>query len=427
MDYRTGKCSQCGAEYKVPASFAHNVARCKKCKGVVHLSPAKAVGGGPAAAPAASAAMPAKRVVPKPAAATEGHKAPAPAPAEGERPRGGTLERLKSERAAATPPAATPAPRPAAAPAPAGAPRAAREGRKPKDEGQGSGARGRQGQRGRGSKEKKPPVAGILAGAALVVLAAGVFLFRDSLFGGDAKAAGDGAQVAQEAGAQSPTANAPAAAAKEAPPAPEETAREVVETPAEEPAKPAKAEPKSKDPSSIDLAGMPDFQPTPDTSAEEWAQMNEWAAQWMDVDAGAAGNRAKLELVKQTRKAVPVILNVFKKLDFATKEGRSNGDQCQKALQQICNGTNFDWKYADEANGRGYDNPDDVWFCKKVVELWSNSWKQGEKNINAWIKMAKLDDKDPAEAARLRERFGGTSEPEEPDPSAGKADDLDVD
>jgi len=39
MDYRAGKCSQCGAEYQIPASFAHNVARCKQCGGVVHLDP----------------------------------------------------------------------------------------------------------------------------------------------------------------------------------------------------------------------------------------------------------------------------------------------------------------------------------------------------------------------------------------------------
>src|SRR5262245_12907184 len=50
MDYRAGKCSQCGAEYKIPASFAHNVARCKRCSGVVHLSPANPAQGVPSAA-----------------------------------------------------------------------------------------------------------------------------------------------------------------------------------------------------------------------------------------------------------------------------------------------------------------------------------------------------------------------------------------
>ena len=66
MDYRIGKCSQCGAEYKVPASFAHSVARCKVCKGVVHLgSPGETGDPGADASPPA-AQMPAKRVVPVP-------------------------------------------------------------------------------------------------------------------------------------------------------------------------------------------------------------------------------------------------------------------------------------------------------------------------------------------------------------------------
>jgi hypothetical protein len=87
MDYRTGKCSQCGAEYKVPASFAHNVARCKVCKGVVHLgAPGEAMP--PVASKPFSPAMPAKKVVPKPAAPRparpalpEAKKTPASAPA----------------------------------------------------------------------------------------------------------------------------------------------------------------------------------------------------------------------------------------------------------------------------------------------------------------------------------------------------------
>jgi len=261
-------------------------------------------------------------------------------------------------------------------------------------------------------------VAGIVSGVALVLVAAGVFLFRDSLFGGGSA---DASEVASNTeGSDTPTAATPS---PEAAPAPSEPVAAAPETPAPAPEAPKEKEKKTRDPSSIDLAGIPDFQPTPDTSADEWAQMNEWMSVWMDVDAGAAGNRAKLSLIKETRRAVPAILNYFKKQDFATKEGRSNGDQCQKALMQICNGTNFDWKYADEAAGRGFDNPDDVWFCKRATELWCNSWKQAEESIEAWIKMAKLEDKDPAEAARLREEFGATSAPIEP----GSSDDLEVD
>lgn len=414
MDYRTGKCSQCGAEYRVPASFAHNAARCKKCKGVVHLSgprdtPARSTPdrSTPRAASAGSspprspAAMPAKRVVPKPAA---------PAPTGDAPPREAAAARAKSERA----------PEP---PARVGTPRAAEEARQPGPEGSGTeSSRGRHGERKRAAKQKKTPVGALLAGLGILVVGGGLFLFRETLFGGGSK----------------PTEAAPDAKTTEVTPPKAEGTLPMTE-PAREPVQPetteaddapvetpAKAEPKSRDPNSINLAGMPDFSPTPDTSAEEWAKMNEWMAEWMDVDAGAAGNRAKLALLKETRKAVPVILNTFKKQDFATREGRSNGDQCQKVLEQICNGNNFDWRYADEAAGIGYDNPDDVWFCKRVVELWTGSWKQAEQSIDAWIRLAKLDEKNPEEAGRLREMFGGQAPAAELEIPT-KKDDLEVD
>ena len=74
MEYRAGKCSQCGAEYQVPASFAHNVARCKKCGvGVVHLgAPARGAG-----TTESAASTPARPVVPEPVAARD-----VPPPAE---------------------------------------------------------------------------------------------------------------------------------------------------------------------------------------------------------------------------------------------------------------------------------------------------------------------------------------------------------
>jgi hypothetical protein len=438
MDYRTGKCSQCGAEYKVPASFAHNVARCKVCKGVVHLgAPGEAMP--PVASKPFSPAMPAKKVVPKPAApraarpaVPEAKKTPPSAPARpaaasapaepvGERPKGGTLERLKNERrpdgahAPANTPA-KPAPQPVGAGARASAGRGDAEG----------GSRSRRGERRAPRKEKKAPVGAIVGGIALVVLGAGFFLFKDQILGtgNDAEAASTPVADAPADGAPAQPEAASAAAERElaaadAPPddaAAAAAAAEVTEPP----------KPKAKDPASVDLAAIADFEPTPDTSAEEWAQMNEWMTTWMDVEAGAAGNRAKLSLIAEGRKAVPVILNHFKTLDFATPEGRSNGDQCQKALQQISNGTNFDWKYVDEAAGRPVDHPDDVYFCKRVVEEWTKLWRQVEVSIEAWIKIAKLEEKDPEEAARLRETFGG-AQPAMEEPAAGSDDDLEVD
>ncbi|HEX6886137.1 MAG TPA: hypothetical protein VF530_22375 [Planctomycetota bacterium] len=429
MDYRTGKCSQCGAEYKVPASFAHNAARCKKCQGVVHLGPPPSAAG-PRAAPG-SPSIPAKRVVPKPesprpaapqAQPSATPRPAAPKPAAPAAAKGGTLERLKGERAAH---GEAPAPARPAAPLTAAA---SVRGKEHEAEGHGAKREKRGGRAERGHREKKrTPVVGIVSVAALVIVGAALLLFRESLFGGGAADAGEGTAATAPAAA-TPAAGTPATPAPtELAAAPTDAEREPApgtEAPAADapPAEKPKAEPKAKDPATIDLTAIPDFGPTPDTTPEEWAKMNDWAVQWMDVEAGAAGNRARIELTKLTRKAVPVILNTFKKLDFSTKDGRSNGGHCQKALMQICNGTNFDWKYVDEAAGQVYDNPDDVWFCKRVVELWSNSWKQAEQDIKAWIKIAKLEEKDPAEAKRLLEMFGGQSLPD-----AGSSDDLEVD
>lgn len=472
MDYRTGKCSQCGAEYKVPASFAHSAARCKQCKGVVHLGPPQ---GGAPSEPAAAAesspaptAMPARKVVPKPAAPAAAPHAEAPKAAPSAPPaapkaepaaeekKGGTLERLKAQRAAGagTPaPAPAPAPKPAAAPAarapaPAAkapapapatkaaapapkpaAPAAARAGRKEKDEDDSASKRGgRRGAKERPEKKKSP--AGLLSVIGLVVVGAAVFLFRDKLFAGDPPVEGEGsvnAAATTEAGA-TPAPTADAAAEPTAPAAePEAPAESPV---AREEAAPApgekKPDPKVKDPSSIDLAAIADFGPTPDTSAEEWTKLQESVVQMLDTEAGAAGTRARRFLIEQKRKAVPALLNAFKKLDFATAEGRKAGDLCQTTLKDIWNGTNFDWRYPDEAAGKPVTDPGDVWFCKRSTELWCTLWKQAEENIEVWIQKAKLEEKDPEEAQRLRATFGKAPEAGASESSGGD-EDMDVD
>ena len=196
----------------------------------------------------------------------------------------------------------------------------------------------------------------------------------------------------------------------------------------EAPAEPAKkADPKVKDPASIDLAAIADFGPTPDTTPEEWAKLQEAAAMMLDTEAGAAGTRARRALIEAKRKAVPALLNAFKKLDFATEAGRKAGDLCQTTLKDIWNGTNFDWRYPDEAAGKPVTDPGDVWFCKRSTELWCSLWRQAEENIEVWIQKAKLEEKDPDEAKRLRETFGKPAEEGAADESGGGGDDLDVD
>ena len=461
MDYRIGKCSQCGAEYRIPSSFAHSAARCKQCKGVVHLGPP--AGGAPAepAAPAASA-MPAKKVVPKPAAPAAPRPAaetpkPAPRPpappAEpaAEEKKGGTLERLKAQRAAAAaPPAAAPAPaptpaaRPSAAPAPAAKPPVAaakaampaapagrgagRKGAGEPEDDAGSKRGGRRGAKERPEKKKKS-AAGMLSIVGLVVVGAALFLFKDKLFGGDAPAEGDGSTVnagtTPEASAPAPTESAPAAEAPAPEPAPAPIAEreEAASAPAEPEKKP---DPKVKDPASVDLAAIADFGPTPDTTPEEWTKLQETVVQMLDTEAGAASTKARRALLEQKRKAVPALLNAFKKLDFATDEGRKAGDLCQSTLKDIWNGTNFDWRYPDPAAGKPVTDPGDVWFCKRSTELWCSLWKQAEANIEVWIERAKLEEKDPDEAKRLRETFGKPGEPAA-ESGGGDGGDLDVD
>jgi len=401
MDYRTGKCSQCGAEYKIPASFAHNVARCKVCKGVVHLGPAQSGGG--ASADSAGA----------PAARREGARQRD----EPRRERGAPRERRPDD-----------APAPRSVPAdtnhmPERAPVAAEAAR---ESGRDAVAPARPARRGEveaaptprpaqhatvadGARRRNALLA--LVGAALVV--ALVVLLWSKRSGGS-PAESEGAPAGADGGATSasPTATDGAPSAPPASGAREPAASEGAP-------KSSGATKGARDPRSIDLAAIPDLQPTTDTSATEWPLLVQWTAQWLDEDAGAAGSRAKGELVAKGRKAVPAILNAFKKQDFATRAGRASGDQCQKALMQICNGTNFDWRYADEGAGRGYDNPEDVWFCKHVAERWIRSWQKADEDIEAWIELARLAEKDPAEARRLRDMFGGQGARDAADPELG--------
>jgi hypothetical protein len=67
-----------------------------------------------------------------------------------------------------------------------------------------------------------------------------------------------------------------------------------------------------------------------------------------------------------------------------------------------------------------------VWFCKRSTELWCTLWKQAEENIEVWIQKAKLEEKDPEEAARLRATFGKAPEAGEAEAGGGD-EDLDVD
>ena len=450
MDYRPGKCSQCGAEYKIPASFEHDVARCKKCSGVVNIGAVQSDGESAAApqAPAEKAPkampVPAKKVArgPKPAPA----KAAKPAPAKPDKPakpakpeevstrdanqkrkERGTLAKLKAARAAAEAEAASgssgarakPSPaRPAAAAkspaaAKANAPSktgAARRGSRAGGSRRSSGRSGRAS--GRGDKEKKGAPMGLIAGGALVLIAAALFLFKDSLFGGGETT--DAANQVSAMESNDPDAT-PAEPSSEASAGEEPAGDSEPEEapPAEEPKKPEETKPKVKDAASIDLSALPTLKRARGTTDEEWAEMQELMAVWMDLDAGAAGPRSGRQLAEYGRKAMPVILNHWQTFDLENNPQHMRlGDMIQKQIKDICNGSNYGWRYEGDK--------DRVYFNKRVIESWNKAWLQVETSIVAWINIAKLDTKDPKAARELLALYGDA-----PEDDFGEVEDLD--
>ncbi len=434
MEYRHGKCSACGAEYKIPASFSHDVAKCKECGGVVHVGP---VQGGSQPIPARKLAekkdgggAPAK----KKGGTLERLKAERAAAAEPSAPakkKSGTLERLKAERAeAAAKPQAKAGAKTAAKREPVGATAGvvARGGAPRGGTRRGASAarrrsrkRGEDGEegdepRGRRPKKKGPPV--LLIGVIAIVIMGGAF--GAWYFLGDSDS---GTQAAEtDTTAQAPDADAEATdgAADEAPPAEDGAGDDggdeapAEEAPAEEEPKPEPKPKKKGDPASVDLTALNELGRARGTDDAEWADLNEKMKLFL-ADDGARSNRALNALEKTGRKAVPVIINHMAKLDFASEDGYRFGDNCQRTLQKICNGNNFGWKYSTE--------PEDVYYNKKVVTFWHKSWTQVEEDVEAWIKLAKLDDKDEKEAQRLRELYGDGVSQEVQD----ELDDLDVD
>ena len=466
MEYRLGKCSKCDAEYKVPASFTHDVARCKVCRGVVHLGP-------PGGAAPSAAADPAQT---PPAAAPELVEVQT-VNAEQKRKERGTLARLKAERARARAAGAASAPpaddlglgsdmdlggdldlssglelssdadlgpveeeEPAAAPAPrrpssgrAARPLSAKERRaaaRPKPK-----VTTRDGTRldrakARGQRGGKGKLIGLGVAAVLVAVMALAFVFQDRILGRADEAGGEVAAASSEepsvtdagadAGDTEETGAEPAAASTDTP----DNAAVAPADPAPEP-EPVAKEVKG-DPASVDLSLIPDFGPPRGTTDDEWAQMQEWMQTFMDLDAGAAGTRAGASLKEMGYKAYPVIVNHMKTIDFATEDGVRKGDMCQASLQEICNGSNFEWRYR-------HDEPADVYFNKKVVQNWAGVWRKVEEEgeIDIFIRAAKLDLQDEEHAAELRALYYGEdragSDQEEFPPPEDDFDDLDVD
>jgi hypothetical protein len=416
MQVRHGKCSSCEKQYRLPASFAHDRARCKECGGVVEIGPAEdldqpAAPAKPSAEAPPAKPMPARRPAAKPAAK------PTPAPAPEPEPK---AEEAEQEEAAPARPARverksrTGARSGGRSRAGSRSKRGGRSRGRDEEEAEetGIGRRTRAGRAaGRGQKKSMTPIWITVAGVLVIVI--GVVIFMSQ--GGDEPAPNPTDEVAAAEPAEDAAAEASEAASDEetAEPAGDEPADEA---PAEEPAAeepaageaaaegdaepeaPAKPE-KRYDPSTLDLAGIPDFGPAPGTSDEEWIALQADAT-LMFEDDGIRGSRATDRVKDAGRKAVPAIINQMKRLDYGLKASVEMGDIAQKALEEICNGINFTWRYTT--------SDQDHLFNKKVVRAWADKWAEVENDVDAWAKLVKLT---PEETAALKAELGVESTP----------------
>ena len=408
MDHRIGTCSSCDARYRIPASFEADRAKCKKCGGIVEIAAAKAP-------------SPAKRDKPKaPPARTSRPRNGKPktspgaaAPAASKQPKTGPSmkEQILARRAAEAKPGAEASeatPRKASSTGKAAAARGntKREttpGRTPRSgatsrrkAAAGSRQRPAKGdadakedgrRRGRPAPKKGNPVP-MFIGSAVVLVLLGYGIWEMYLKAPEPSAP-EQASVVEET--QESQDEADATASSVAGGADEQGAAAEASAPAADPV-PEKPKPKKlHDPSSVDLAAIADYAPFAGTSDDTWNELRRDMAEFVDPNSGAAGNRARKRLEATPRQAFPVILNFFKRMDFATDEGHRNGDLCQKLLMDLCGGRNFGWKYGDvEENER-------VTFNKKVVRSWCRSWDQANEDTlegnQAWAKLSKQDEK----------------------------------
>jgi hypothetical protein len=394
METRLGVCSACGANYRIPATFTANRAKCKKCCGVVEIGgdapaasakPAPVPAPVPASVPRSSAAAPkpaaaAPKAAPKPFAAPASAAKPAPKvapkPSPGTRQARGAAERVRG------------AAEQAAERVKGGAPTAART---------------------RSARAKKAgPNMALIAGASVLILGGIGFASWRILFagkGGNAAQAAEktaaqtgtppaatssepaGAQAASASTPDKPTGDAPAAA-KPAEGAPKPAAAQAPKKPVEAPG----------DPASVDLTKFPDQEPLKETSAERAEELKTLAFQLIDMDNPRLGTKAKPQLESAGKEAMPFLLNQLKAQDLATEQGMRNGDLIQKIMTAICNGHNFDWHYTLE--------PKDVYFNKKATEQWILAFNKARDDETYWAKMSKANIK-KAEAESAAKDAGG--------------------
>jgi len=319
------------------------------------------------------------------------------------------LARKRAEAAASEPSAAEPAEQPAdkkAAPKASG--RAARGGasrssgragaKRGGDEGEGGERKSRRTRRERPQK-KKSPVPLIATGALVVVGGVLAFVF---LGGGDEEpaagstetaeapegaggASADGAATAGEAAAgDTAGSSAPAEGASAA-------AGEAAEDDgdAAEPEAP-KEKPKPAEPEPVDLSALEPFGKPEGATDEQWAKLQEDAEMFFDVDAGAAGGRARRRLEEAGKLAWPAILNEMIKLDPANPEDNEQGMLAQRALNAARGSQTsqaFDWRTPDD----GVLSEKNLRYNRKLIKALYDSWAKVVEDPSHWERIDKAE------------------------------------
>ncbi len=411
MEFRPGTCSACKATFRIPATFTANKAKCSKCGGAVDIGPVTS-DNSPAAKPAEpklpakAAAAPVAGAAARLAAKPESTPTPAakPVPARAvpaSVPATPTAQRPIATAASSAPtkpmgkpaaekPAAKSATKPTAK---AAADSGSAKSRAKQSEADLEAEEAHASRRARIAKNKKMnPLLPIGALVALGVIGAGVWMmYKDE----SAAKLADQARVETERVAKAEAAliekarleqeelvatqqreekaAAKATAAAEAKAA--ETAKSIGEAEA------AKAARAAKPVEGFDVSTIPDFEPFPGTTPEQWTELQALAALFVDYSAGARASRAGLTMEKTPKQSFPAILNQFKRLNLEDETGFRMADATQKMLERICKGSNFGWKYQQDEHWLQYD--------QKAIKSWCDAWRKASTDEAYWKKLSK--------------------------------------
>ncbi|MEM9383166.1 MAG: hypothetical protein AAGB93_24670, partial [Planctomycetota bacterium] len=277
------------------------------------------------------------------------------------------------------------------------------------DEGEDAGA-GRRGRRERPQKKKSPVP---MIAAAVVVIGGGIGGYMAMTSGGT-EAAGDGdatatdTQTADGAAADGTTGTDAAAtdaatdgaatdaegAATDDAAAGEGAAAAAEETP-EPPTAPKPVE-------NVDLSALEPFGKPDGATDEEWAKLQEDAAMFFDIDAGAAAGRAQRRLEAAGKNAWPAILNEMIKLDPANPDDNQQGMLAQRALNAARGSDTsmaFDWRTPDDS-ATGTLSDKNLRYNRKLIKKLYESWAKVVEDPTHW---ERIDKTEAQEEAKKRE------------------------